>query len=619
MKKRWNTSFSMNISPIIKFKNKLISSLNILLYGSKVKALLVLRIITFLASLSAVGILVYVYGFEPSLPKIERSFDWLNIIFAIFLVTFFVRFLYSFKRTVFFRNRKFETFLMVLILANFVAIFVFDQYWIDRALKVLFVENIAPLYRGFISLYMFVILALEFTKINAAISTIRVKPSTIFIGSFLLLIGVGAGLLMLPAMTVAPGSMRWLDALFTSVSAVCVTGLLVVDTATFFTYKGQLVIMALIQLGGIGIVSFASFFATFIKGGVGIKHHAMLQDITSTESLLSAKGLLVKVISITLIVESITFALLFFTWSSEVVFDSLKDKIFFTLFHAISAFCNAGFSLFSNNLYEPAMREAYVFHLVIAAAVIMGGIGFNTIEDLFSPAALRKRLASPWMDWKISTKIAVWVSVALLILGTLGFYIIEKDNTLADKNFLETLITSFFHSAIRTSGFNTIDTSQLMIPTLLMLMFLMFIGGSSNSVAGGIKTSTFYLIIASAIATIRGTDRIEIGKRTIPNSLLFKALSVFSFAVVINLIGIFILSITDPEIEFVKLVFEQISAFGTVGLTTGITASLSDAGKIMILTSMFLGRVGLLTFAYALSSKSSSRSYRYPSAHIMIG
>src|SRR5690606_18873342 len=164
---------------------------------------------------------------------------------------------------------------------------------------------------------------------------------------------------MLPAMTVSPEGIYWLDALFTSVSAVCVTGLLVVDTATFFTYKGQIVIMTLIQLGGIGIVSFASFFATFIKGGVGIKHHAMLQNITSTDSLLSAKGLLMKVVTITFIVEGITFVLLFFTWSSDLVFHSLRDKIFFTLFHTISAFCNAGFSLFSNGLYEPVLRDAY--------------------------------------------------------------------------------------------------------------------------------------------------------------------------------------------------------------------------------------------------------------------
>ncbi len=580
---------------------------------------MILRIITLLASLSAVGILVYVYGFEPPVAKIERSFQWLHFIFGIFLITFIVRFFYSFTRTQFFGSRKFETFLMALIFANFVAISIFDQHWIDRALEAFSVENVAPFYRGFVSLYMLSILALEFTKFNASMGSVRIKPSTLFIGSFLLLIGAGTGFLMLPAMTVTPGSMHWLDALFTSVSAVCVTGLLVVDTATFFTYKGQIVIMTLIQLGGIGIVVFASFFATFIKGGVGIKHHAMLQDITSTDSLLSAKGLLLKVVAITLIVESITFVLLFFTWSSEVVFHSLKDKIFYTLFHTVSAFCNAGFSLFTNNLHEPALKQAYIFHLVIAGAVIIGGIGFNTIEDLFSPSALRKRLANPWMDWKISTKIAVWVSIGLLVVGTLGFYILEKDNTISDKNFLESLITSFFHSAIRTAGFNTIDTSQLLIPTLLMLMFLMFIGGSSNSVAGGIKTSTFYLIIASTIATIRGQDRIEIGKRTISNALLFKALSIFSFAVAINMIGILVLSISDPGIEIIQLAFEQISAFGTVGLTTGITASLSDAGKIMLITSMFLGRVGLLTFAYALSSKSSTRAYRYPTTHIMIG
>src|SRR5690606_24553881 len=179
MRKRWNISFSMNISLITKFKNKLISGLNIFLYGSKSKAILILRIITFLASISAVGILIYVYGFEPPISRIEQSFGWLNIIFGIFLVTFFVRFVYSFTRKLFFQNRKLETFLMFLILANFITIFIFDQYWIDRALRALFVENIAPLYRGFVSLYMFAILALEFTKFNAIISSVRIKPSSL--------------------------------------------------------------------------------------------------------------------------------------------------------------------------------------------------------------------------------------------------------------------------------------------------------------------------------------------------------------------------------------------------------------------------------------------------------
>lgn len=610
----------MNISFFKKLTNKLTSGLNNLLYDSKDKAALLIKIITFIASTAAIGILVYVYGFEPAIKNIETAFNFLDFIFGIFLLTFCIRLVYSFQKTEFLKSHTLEATLMALIFINIILSIFFNQRVIEDLLLHFFSENVISFYRVFISFYIFILLALEFTKFNASLSTLKIQPSTTFILSFLALILAGTGLLMLPAMTVSKGGMFWLDALFTSVSASCVTGLIVVDTATFFTYKGQVVILILIQLGGFGIVSFASFFSSFITGGVGIKHHAMLQDFTSSESLNTAKQLLRKVILITFIIEGFTFVLLYFTWGEGVEFNSIKDKVFFTLFHAISAFCNAGFSLFTNNLYEPFVRDAYVFHIVIAAAVILGGIGFNTIEDIFSPSALRNRLRNPWMDWKISTKIAVWVSLALLIIGTIGIYFLEKDNTLSDKNLLEAIISSFFQSTItRTAGFNTIDFSQLLMPTMILMMFLMFIGGSSNSIAGGIKTSTVYLIIASTISTIKGKEKIEIGRRFIPNSLLFKALSVFFFAITINLVSIFILSVSEPEIDIAELAFEQISAFGTVGLSTGITAQLSSFGKIMIIISMFLGRVGTLTFAYALSTRSASTNYKYPKAYIMVG
>lgn len=609
----------MNISFFKKLKNKLTSGLNNLLYDSKDKAFFLIKIITFIASIAAIGILVYVYGFEPALKNVETAFTFLDFIFGIFLLTFCIRLVYSFQKTEFIKSHTLEATLMTLIFLNIILSIFFNERVVENLLLHFFSENVISFYRIFISFYIFIILALEFTKFNASLSTLKIQPSTTFILSFLVLSLAGTGLLMLPAMTVGNEGIFWLDALFTSVSATCVTGLIVVDTATYFTFKGQVVILALIQLGGLGIVSFASFFSMYIKGGVGIKHHAMVQDFTSSESLNTAKGLLRKVIFITFFIEGITFVLLYFTWGEGVIFANIKDKIFFTVFHAISAFCNAGFSLFSLNLYESAMREAYVFHIIIAAAVILGGIGFNTIEDLFYPSSLRKRLQRPWIDWKVSTKIAVWVSLALLIFGTIGFYFLERNNSLSGKNFLEIIITSFFHSAMRTSGFNTVDIGNLLIPTLIMLMFLMFVGGSSNSIAGGIKTSTFYLIVASTLATIRGKEKIEFGNRFLPNSLLFKALSVFSFAVVINSTSIFILSITEPEINIANLAFEQISAFGTVGFSTGITDQLSIVGKIVIIVSMFLGRVGTLTFAYALSTRSAISNYKYPKDYIMVG
>ena len=466
---------------------------------------------------------------------------------------------------------------------------------------------------------MFLLIGYDTVKVSVRISHIKIKPSTTFVLSFLTLILIGTGVLCLPAMTVAPGGMPFLDALFTATSATCVTGLIVVDTATYFTTRGQAFIILLVQLGGLGIISFASFFATFLRQGVGIKQQALIQDYLSSESLLSAQGLLKRIILMTLSLEFITFLLVYFSWG-DIPFDSVIQKVFFSAFHAISAFCNAGFSLYSDNLYQPGINTAYIIHLIIIASVILGGIGFSTLEDLFSIRNLRDRLKNTWRDWKVSTKIAVYTSATLLLFGSIVFYLLEKDNTLAGLNIFEALLTSFFQSgSARTAGFNTVDFGELRNPTLIMIIFLMFIGASSGSVGGGIKTSTFYLIVSSVIATLRGRLKIEIGKRFIPKELLFKALSIFFFAATINLIGIFALTLFEPEIDVLELVFEQVSAFGTVGLSTGITAELSTPSRFVLMISMFLGRVGILTFALALSTRMTATSYKYPKAHLMIG
>jgi trk system potassium uptake protein len=414
--------------------------------------------------------------------------------------------------------------------------------------------------------------------------------------------------------------MAFLDALFTATSATCVTGLIVVDTATYFTFKGELVILALIQIGGIGMVSFATFFATFMRSGVGLKHSAIIRDQLSSESLFEAKGLLRKIVGITFLIEFIGFLGIFYTWGEQVEFDSLGKKIFYSIFHSVSAFCNAGFSLYSDGLYQSLVKDAYLLHIVIIGIIILGGLGFGVITDLFSPAALRERLEKPWKDWQIGTKMVLFSSMFLILIGTLVFYTLERNNVLKDMNALETIITSVFQSVTtRTAGFNTVDFTALTSPTLIFMMGLMFIGASPGSTGGGIKTITFVLIAASAIATIRGNKNVEFSRRNIPSELLFKAFYVFSFAVAYNFLAIFLLAITDPEINILQLAFEQVSAFATVGLSTGITATLSINSKIVIILSMFLGRVGTLTVALALSRRLGSTSYRYPDGYVLVG
>ena len=276
--------------------------------------------------------------------------------------------------------------------------------------------------------------------------------------------------------------------------------------------------------------------------------------------------------------------------------------------------------MFSNGLYQDVVQSSHVLHVIIGLTIIVGGLGFSTVQDLFSPKNLQERLRFPWKDWKLSTKVAVHTSTVLIIIGMVLFYITERNGVMKGMGSFETMICSFFQSVTtRTAGFNTIDFSELAVPTIIFMVFLMFIGASSGSTGGGIKTSTFLLITTSAIATIRGKKNVDLAKLSISQELLGKAYSIFVFACTFNLVMIFVLSITESHLPILDIVFEQVSAFATVGLSTGITAKLSVAGKSLIIVSMFIGRIGTLTLALALSRTVSSNNYKYPKAHLMIG
>ncbi|WP_017730755.1 TrkH family potassium uptake protein [Nafulsella turpanensis] len=602
-----------------RIKNDLAANLNRLLYESRDKAYTSIRAVTFISSFAAAALLLYNFGFELTPRQQQQVYYGINIIFAIFVLSYLTRWLYSFKRTDFLRRHRFEGILMFLLIINGLSAFLLDFALIPELLGLAGFQHPLPFYHFIIGSFMILLLVYEFGVASSRLGNLNVRPAAALLISFIILIGIGTGLLMLPDMSRAPGSMPFLEALFTATSAVCVTGLIVVDTATYFTIKGQLVILILIQLGGLGILSFASFFTLLFRQSIGIRHQLMLQNILNSESLLTARDLIRRIVFMTILIEFVGFLLIFATWGNEIEFVSIDQKIYYSAFHAVSAFCQAGFSLFSNGLYQGLVREAYLMHLVIAGLIILGSIGFPVIQDLFSIKRLRDRLRHPWRDWQLGTKIAVYVTAALLLVGTLTFYLFEIDNTLADMAFMEALITSFFHSATRTAGFSTVDIGSLQLPTYLILIFLMFVGASSGSIGGGIKTSTFFIVLASSVATFRGKVKLVIGKHFISESLIFRALSIVAFAVSANVVGIFLLTITEPGMDFKDLAFEQVSAFATVGLSTGITPQLSFWGRIIIIMSMFIGRIGTLTLALAFISRVDTQDYKYPKAHIMVG
>ncbi|MTI32579.1 TrkH family potassium uptake protein [Xanthovirga aplysinae] len=599
--------------------NEWVEKLNHFLYTSRSRAVTTIRSVYFLSSLGALAILVYIIGFDPDTASLKIGLKGLNIFFTFHILTFLGRWLYSFQRIQFLKQNKFRAVLAFLLLLHVITHSVYSDEWLTRWLSYTPSLGVYEFYQMMLGVYLFFFVAYSFVEVTTGISRIPMQPATIFLLSFLLLISIGTGLLMLPSMTVMEGSMPFLDALFTSTSASCVTGLIVVDTATYFTFKGHVILLLLIQFGGLGIISFASYFTASLTKGIGLKHQSMLQEFLSGEDLYSTIGLLKQIFKLTLFIEGIGAILIFFTWGA-VPFTSIWQKIFYSLFHAVSGFCNAGFSLYTNNMYEPLVKESYLLHIVILAIVILGGIGFATIQDVFSPVRMRDRLVHPWKDWQLGTKIAIYMSAGLLVFGALSIFLLEENHTLREMKLGEAVITSFFQSGVaRTAGFNTIDIGALRLPSLMILIFLMFIGASSGSVGGGIKTSTFYVILSSVVATLTGRQKIEIGRRFIPNELVFKAMTVFVFAVIFNLLGIFVLTLTEPNIELIKLAFEQVSAFATVGLSTGITANLSETSMAVITLTMFVGRVGTLTVALVLSRRVSATSYRYPKAHLMIG
>ncbi|MBX0333298.1 ATPase [Pontibacter sp. HSC-14F20] len=594
--------------------------LNRLLYGSKLRVYMVMRRTTYTLAIVAVGLLLYAHGVATDPDTLQLIFFALDAILGVFVVIYLLRILYGFERLKFLRRTWFEGSLMGLILVNHVGTYLFNFPIVYHIFEGIGMPLSVEVYRTLVSLYLLLLLLVELLETRVHLKTLQVKPALIFLMSFLTLIAIGTALFMLPKMTNDPDGMRFIDALFMATSTSCITGLAVVDPGTYFTFSGQVVVLILVQLGGLGVMTFATFFATLMRQGIGIKQHVAMFEIMESESISFSKGLLRKLIAMTLSIEAIGAVLIFATWSEEVEFVGLGSKIFFSVFHAVSGFCNAGLSLFPEGLYSNPLQNSYVMHLIIAALVIMGGIGFPTILDVFSPDAMRTRMAMPWRNWKMMTRVTVYSSAALLAFGTVTFFLLEYFNTLSHLNFAEALITSFFQSTTtRSSGFHTVDMSAISVPALLIMMMLMFIGASPGSMGGGIKTTTFVVIILTVWTTIVGKRNIEISKRTIPHSVSYKAFAVFTFAVGFNILFLIILSISDSQFDILRLAFEQVSAFGTVGLSTGITAGLSDVGKMVIIMSMYIGRVGTLTLALAISTRAPSTAYKYPDTHLAIG
>lgn len=594
------------------------------LYDSKERVLGSFQWLTLLVNLSALSVLAIYYGYEHDAETSASLFDVVKFSFGFYVLHYLVRVLYHFHPTTFFKETWAEGVVMAVLLVEGVGDLLWGSPPLGQGLAVL-MPSIGDFSTFLVQGYLFVAVLMEWMRPGSRLPRVRLHPAVIFILSFVLLIVVGTWLLSMPLMSTVEGGMPLVDAFFTATSATCVTGLMSVDTMTYFTSKGHWVLLFLIQLGGLNFIAFGSFLALASKFGVAVKQHDVIEDFVNSDSLLGSSGTLGKVVAWCLGLEALGAVALMALWSPEVAFNGLSDRIFSSVFHSVSAFNNAGITLFTDGLAHPWVATNWLVHWVITVLVFLGALGMVAMFDLFDLRKLRERMVQPWKTISFPAKIALYFSVILVVLGTAAFAALEWNGTLAGMSGFGKFTTAVFQSVTRTSGFNTVDIGAVGMPMLFLLLVLMFIGASSSSTGGGIKTSTLAIVLADVWRTVRGGDHVQIFKRTINAVLRSRAYSVLLFFLVGNLVGVFVLTVTESALvtsgasTFFDLAFEHVSAMGTVGLSTGITPLLSSGGKVVLAVAMFVGRVGTLTVAFAVGGRTSHSHFKYPEGHTMVG
>jgi potassium uptake TrkH family protein len=439
----------------------------------------------------------------------------------------------------------------------------------------------------------------------------NMHPALAFVSTFFGIIVVGTGLLMLPNATV--NGISFIDALFTSTSAVCVTGLAVLDTGKDFTFLGQVIILFLIQVGGIGILTFTNLFGLLFRGEKSFKDIIFLTDLISADNLRTTFRSLAKIVGFVFIVEAAGVFLIYLA--------SPQTDLFFAIFHSVSAFCNAGFSTLTNSLYEGDFRFNYAIQIVIAGLIIAGGIGYNVFFNVFAVVRFRIHrllyhsvglVSKPQkilVKWDINTTL-VWRTTLILIgAGWILFYILEYNNTLGEHGFWGKIVVAFFGSVTpRTAGFNSVDMTAMLNPTIMIYLLLMWIGASPGSTGGGIKTTVFAIATLNLINQIRGRDQLVFKWQTISHTVIARVTTIISLSLIAIGLSTTLIVSFQPELPVLPVAFECFSAYATVGLSLGLTAKLSVASKVVVIFLMFLGRVSFLTFLIALVASIAKRS-----------
>jgi trk system potassium uptake protein TrkH len=488
--------------------------------------------------------------------------------------------------------------------------------WLNSALGFLALDSVTRAYLIIIQVYIVSVFAVQLPHLHGRFASLRVRPAVAFVLTFLALIILGAGLLLLPRATPSGLPLSPLDALFTSTSAVCVTGLIVRDTGTGFTVFGQTVILALIQLGGLGIMSLTAALSLLLGRGIGVRESSLLREVFQVP-MLSAVGRTVRFIILMTLGLELVGALILYRGLAGVIADP-GERAFTAIFHAGSAFCNAGFSTFSDSLIS--LQDNPLVMVTASGLLIVGGLGFGVVAQLLAwMRGRRLRPGTSKIRLDLHSQVVLVVSGSLLVVGTVFIAWFEWNHALAGQPFGLKLSQAFFQSATcRTAGFSSLDLTLMTPATLFLMIVLMFIGGAPGSTAGGVKVTAVAIVWANLRSISRGLNRVRLGRYELDQVHVQRSMLVLSAGLVLAAVGLFILLATENR-PFLETTFEVFSATGTVGLSLGMTSVLSPAGRIVIAVLMFVGRLGPLTLASSLTGASHDPRVRLPRGRVMIG
>lgn len=585
----------------------------------------VVRLLDFaqlLCGVLTLGLFVLVLGWPlPAVLQAEAA-RATRLILLLFVAQEVVRLALAPRRWVLLRTRRVEVFLA--FVAGLEIVFGSALVaWLQRLGTGIAPTTIALLWLGGTQLTLLSALTLRALRTNRWLSARDLSPGLVFILSFAALILLGTLLLQTPHATYDPG-LSWVDALFIATSAVCVTGLTPVDVSAVLTAHGQWVLLGLIQVGGLGVMTLTYFFAYFVAGGVSLRNRIGLQELLSEENLVHIGTVLGLIVAFTACSELV---------GAMLIHQSLADASeapenlpFFALFHSVSAFCNAGFSTLPGGLADPRVSGRGAFLGVIMGLVVLGGLGFPVVKNFWEylRAVIRRRLglriATP-PRLTAHSRLVLITSVALVVGGAVLVWVTEfaagggRAHVAADSPWL----TALFHSVIaRTAGFNVTPVESLLPASAVIVMFLMFVGGSPSSTAGGIKTSTLAVAFLSLRRVLLGREDIEAFGRRFPQELANRALSILIAAVAFVTVVSVALCVLHPDLPPENLVFEAVSAVATVGLSRATTPELGDAAKLVIAFAMLVGRVGVLAFLVSFFPRREPTGLRLPETTIVL-